>query len=33
MPERIAVLTLAPLILAGGLLPQPELASRRHAAV
>jgi NADH-quinone oxidoreductase subunit M len=33
LPERIAVLTLALLILAGGLLPQPGLTSRHHAAV
>lgn len=33
LPERIAVLTLAVLILAGGLFPQPSLTSRHHAAV
>jgi NADH-quinone oxidoreductase subunit M len=32
LPERIAVLTLALLILVGGLFPQPGLASRHHAA-
>lgn len=33
VPERIAVLILAALILGGGLFPQPGVASRYHAAV
>jgi NADH-quinone oxidoreductase subunit M len=33
LPERIAVLTIAVLILGGGLFPQPGLTSRHHAAV
>jgi NADH-quinone oxidoreductase subunit M len=32
LPERIAVLTIAVLILGGGLFPQPGLLSRHHAA-
>jgi NADH-quinone oxidoreductase subunit M len=32
-PERIAVLTLSALILGGGLIPQPGVSSRYHAAV
>jgi hypothetical protein len=32
MPERLAVLTLAALILGGGLHPQPGLSSRHQAA-
>ena len=32
LPERIAVLTLALLIIGGGVYPQPSLASRHHAA-
>jgi NADH-quinone oxidoreductase subunit M len=31
-PERLAVLTLAAIILGGGILPQPGLTSRHHAA-
>jgi NADH-quinone oxidoreductase subunit M len=31
-PERLAVLTLAILILGGGIFPQPGLSSRHHAA-
>lgn len=31
-PERLAVLVLSALIVAGGLVPQPGIASRRHAA-
>ncbi len=33
LPERLAVLTLAALIIGGGLLPQPGITSRYHAAV
>jgi NADH-quinone oxidoreductase subunit M len=33
LPERIAVLAIAALILGGGLFPQPGLTSRHHAAV
>lgn len=33
LPERLAVLILTALILAGGLLPQPGIASRYHAAM
>ena len=32
-PERLAVLTLSTLVLAGGLFPQPGLLSRHHAAM
>lgn len=33
LPEKIAVMTLAALVLGGGLYPQPGVASRYHAAV
>jgi len=32
LPEKVAVLTLSALIIGGGLLPQPGVASRYHAA-